>query len=124
MSARDVRKEKGWLHQAELAAGASGFVDHALERLDAGDGLYGDRWTQLGLQALVGELLEEAADLGSWGVLALEALEQEQGFEDAERDFIETTLRAAILWGAYSHQALELARCHLRAPGTRAGDRG
>jgi hypothetical protein len=110
---RDPAGERVWLERAELEAGASGFAEHALRRLAAGQELYGDRWAQLGVDRLVGEMLEEAADLGSWGVLALEALEHEPDLDGPQGELIATTLRAAILWGAFAHHALKLARGHL-----------
>lgn len=113
MSSRDVAREQVWLRSAEQSAGASGFADHALRRLEAGDHLYGDRWVRIGLDALIDELLAEAADLGSWGVLALEAVERVQGVDEADRELIVAAVQATLLWGAFSHHALAIARGHL-----------
>jgi len=110
---RDETLELIWLELAEAEAGESGFAAHVRRRLAAGEELYGARWAQLGLARLVDELAEEAADLGSWGVLALEALENEPDIDPAQRELIATTLHAAILWGAYAHNALTIARGHL-----------
>ncbi len=79
MSARDRRLEAGFLAVAARAhaqAGA-GWARHAAVRLEAGEDTYGERWTTLGIEALVDELAEEAADLGAWGALARQALDLE-----------------------------------------------
>ncbi len=108
---RDSVREQAWLEAAEQDAGASGFACHVVERLLAGESVYGDRWATVGLRKLIAELMEEAADLGAWAVLALQVLG-----EQAERDLVASALRAAILWGAYAHHALALGLDHLEAP--------
>jgi hypothetical protein len=65
----------------------------------------------LPLERLIDELAEEAADLGSWGVLALERLEHVE-MSAAHRDLISATLQAVILWAAYAHKGLSIARIH------------
>ena len=104
---RDSARELRWLERAELDAGRSGFARHASQRLTAGEHAYGDRWTTLGLDRLLRELLEEAADLGAWGVLALQTLERVPGAIDAER--IAARLTAAIRQGAQAHYELASA---------------
>ncbi len=111
---RDENRELVWLGLAELDAGESGFADHAHRRLAVGEQIYGDQWARRTLGELVDELSEEAADLGSWGVLALQALEHVD-IGAAQRDLIATSLQAAMLWGAYAHRALAIARGHLDA---------
>ncbi len=114
---RQEARELLWLELAELDAGASGFAEHAIRRLAEGERLYGSHWAELGLERLVDELLEEAADLGAWGVLALQALEalelHEPNLDGPRGELIATALRAAILWGAFGHRALTIARGHL-----------
>ena len=109
---RDENRERVWLELAELDAGESGFADHAHRRLAAGEELYGDRWAHIGIERLIDELLAEAADLGAWSCLALEALEHEAGPCVAERELIASALWAVQLWGAYAHHALAIARAH------------
>lgn len=100
------------LDVAERQAGGSGFADHAERRLEAGERAYGHRWTEVGLPTLLAELLEEAADLGAWGVLALQALEAEPTLGAAERDLVEVALNAALMWGAFAHKALVIVSGH------------
>lgn len=119
-SCRDPRAEQRWLVVAELSAGQSGFTRHALMRLDAGQQAYGEGWTARPVDELLGELAEEAADLGAWGVLALQALELGR-LDRTVRARIADLLRDAILAGAQAHRALvdarrELAHAHANAP--------
>jgi len=102
-AARDPESERHWLENAELLAGPSGFVEHVTRRLALGGSAYGNRWTELGLRRLLVELSEEAADLGAWGVLALQALEREPA---ADNDAIARMVQRAILAGARAHVAL------------------
>ncbi|MGN6867073.1 MAG: hypothetical protein ACTHMY_01590 [Solirubrobacteraceae bacterium] len=121
-SLRDRESERHWLDAAELDIGRSGFAEHALSRLAAGEEAYGDRWSVIGLDQLLGELREEAADLGSWGVLCLQAVELEE-LEGAggAGESIATRVRAAILFGAYAYVALGLAQDELSAVRRRGG---
>lgn len=69
---RDLERE------AELLAAAApegGWAAHVRQRLALGEREYRDRWRERGALALVLEALEEAADLGGWGVLAQQALD-------------------------------------------------
>lgn len=112
--------ERGWLEQAELEAGRSGFTEHATQRLDAGDAVYGDQWAGRGVDELLIELGEEAADLGSWGVLARQALELETALEPDARAQIAIRVERAIELGAHAHRELVRARLELkRATGPR-----
>jgi hypothetical protein len=103
------------LERAEAEAGESGFAAHALCRLVAGEGLYGDRCAQLGLSQLISELATGAADLGSLSAASLQALDREIDAASPHCEFIGTALRAAVLFGALSYKALILARDHLPA---------
>lgn len=111
---RDRERERSWLEHAELAGGRSGFVEHALGRLSAGDSAYGDRWAQLDVDQLLIELAEEAADLGSWGVLALQALDCDQGLSAATRGQLATRLERTLALGARAHHELARARLELK----------
>lgn len=111
---RELERERLWLERAELHAGRSGFAEHATARLAAGERTYGDRWARLGLVRLLAELGEEAADLGAWSVLALQALELAELPPDS-REYAATRLHAAILCGAHAHHALSGASRELRA---------
>lgn len=106
---RNLSKEKTWLKRAELDAGAASFAAHTIARLEAGGDAYGERWAELGLERLISELGEEAADLGGWGVLALQALDLDHAVGATRRASIGTRLHAAILAGARAHRQLELA---------------
>jgi hypothetical protein len=59
------------------------------------------------------DLSESAADLGSFGVAALQALDHAIDTASPHRELIETALGAAVLFGALSYKALTLARDHL-----------
>jgi hypothetical protein len=107
---RDERRERCWLEAAELRAERSNVAAHANRRLAAGERAYGNRWTELGVVRLLTELAEEAADLGAWGVLALQALEHDTGIRTTQRDAIANALHDAILYGAHAHAALTRAR--------------
>jgi hypothetical protein len=119
MSPRKIRnesRERFWLQGAERGAGRSGFASHALMRLAAGERAYGDRWAGMGIDHLLGELSEEAADIGAWAVLALQALEREGELGASDDEWIAARLRAAILWGAYAHYEVLRARPELHTP--------
>jgi hypothetical protein len=75
-----------------------------------------DGWN-LASCALIDELAEEAADLGAWGVLALQALHHDLALSSDDREWISRRLSAAILWGAYAHLELSRARAGLESPG-------
>ncbi|MGH3049136.1 MAG: hypothetical protein ACRDLK_03180, partial [Gaiellaceae bacterium] len=94
--ARDEGRERLWLARAERAAGASEFAGRAALRLALGDLAYGHRWAELGLDRLITEVAEEAADLGAWGVLALQALERDPSRDLAGDGPIGRRLHGAI----------------------------
>jgi hypothetical protein len=110
---RDLETERLCLERTEFHAAARTFAAHALDRLAAGEDVYGDRWTTLGADRLLVELLEEAADLGAWGVLPLQALEHDPELPPVVRDRVATGVRGAILCGAHAHATLERARVEL-----------
>jgi hypothetical protein len=100
------------LELAETEAGESGFAAHALCRLAAEEDAHGNPGAQHDLLRLIGELAQSAADLGSWGVASLQALDREIDAGPG-RELIESALRASIVFGALTYQALVLARDHL-----------
>ncbi len=107
---RDPKREDDWLSLAELRAGRSGFTEHALMRLAAGERAYGDRWAARTVDELLGELTEEAADLGAWGVLALQALSAKDAAGGRRSRRVAEQLEAAITCGAEAHSLLIQAR--------------
>jgi hypothetical protein len=106
---RNVAQEVKWLEHAELEFNTTSFSEHALRRLDAGAADYGDRWVTTSIEKLISELAEEAADLGGWGVLALQALARSD-LGGQERDEIATNVLAAIAFGARAHREMTSAR--------------
>jgi hypothetical protein len=112
-STRDLATERDCLQRAELKAGRSGFAEHAVNRLAAGAATYGDRWATLGVARLLIELTEEAADLGAWGVLALQALERDDTLPRTSRARLGARLERAIACGARAHRELQRARLEL-----------
>jgi hypothetical protein len=75
---RNKRLEHQLLSTAELANGAgSGFTAHAVYRLKLGESTYGDGWRALTPRQLLGTIGEEAADIGAWAVLAVQAIAAE-----------------------------------------------
>jgi hypothetical protein len=99
------------LESTEAEAGKSGFAAHVLCRLATWGQIHEDQ-AQFGLSRLINELSEVTADLGSWGVVSLQALDHEIAVGPG-RELIENTLRASILLGALAYKALTLARDHL-----------
>jgi hypothetical protein len=100
------------LELAEGEAGESGFAAHALCRLASEEEAHSKRPD---LPGFINELAENAADMGSRGVLSLEALDHTVDAASPHRELIETALRASILLGALAYKALMLARDHLPA---------
>ena len=105
MSLRDQQREQRFLSDA--ARGHEPFVQHATARLDAGEEPFGDSWAWIGIRRHVDELLEEAADLGSWAALADQALDREQEPADVDRARIRAVLELVARRGAQAHQALK-----------------
>jgi len=107
---RDRDHEGVFLGRA--AAGHTPFAVQASERLERGEMLFGDGWRERGIAELVRELLEEAADIGAWGALA------DQAVDDAEpaSATIVAALTIAAWHGARAHEALTLAASVIEAP--------
>lgn len=120
---RDKRAERRWLLIAELHAGQSGFARHALARLAAGQLAYGDQWATRAPDELLRELTEEAADVGAWGVLALQALERDHNLDAHTRRRVCRDLEATLLDGARAHEALVTARRTLADRSSNGGAR-
>jgi len=111
VSARDLRLEAVFLAVAARAHGqaGAGWARHARVRLEAGEDTYGERWSTLGTEALLGELAEEAADLGAWGALARQALDHEP-VDAATLHRLAAALDRAAEAGAAAYAALLDAR--------------
>ena len=100
--------------EAQFLAYAAGldddaFVRHATDRLRSGQRLYGDRWTVLGPRQLLLELMEEAADLGAWGALLIQAVDSEESLSSADRERLRSAARCSARHGAQTHRVLERA---------------
>jgi hypothetical protein len=104
---RDPERERTFLDAA--ARGHHPFVTQAQVRLEAGEELYGTSWAWIGVRRHLAELLEEAADLGSWAALADQALDHERDLSDVDRQRIAGVLAAAAEQGARAHAALTVA---------------
>ena len=104
MSARDLDREQRFL--TDLARGHDGFVRHATARLAAGEDLYSDSWAWIGVRKHLGKLLEEAADLGSWAVLADQAADVDPRLSDVDRERVRAVLALVARLGAQAHEAL------------------
>jgi len=105
---RNRGRERRLLLSAERDAGPSGFAAHALRRLELGEVLYADRWAGEGIERLLEELLEEAADLGGWACLALAALEADPPPVARRRDVV-ASVAYAIGDGARAHARIAAA---------------
>jgi hypothetical protein len=103
------------LEFAEAEAGESGFAAHALGRIAARDG----QGEKLDLRRVIHELAQSVADVGSWGVLSLQALDHAVDAASPHRQFIESALRAAVVFAALTYKALILAQDHLPAEADR-----
>lgn len=104
--ARDRGVEREWLESAERAASPSGFADRARRRLEVGERSYGDRWARAGLPRLLGELAEEAADLGASSALAVQALALDVRLDSAARRELRSLLDQVSRAGAAAHAAI------------------
>jgi hypothetical protein len=105
--ARQALRERAFL--TEAARGHAPFIAEAQARLEAGEELYGDSWAWIGIRRHLAELLEEAADLGAWAVLADQALDRDHELSDLHRQQISAVLAVAARCGAQAHQALTTA---------------
>jgi hypothetical protein len=120
---RSEARERALLTVAELQAGESGFVAHAARRLIDRERVSDDQGTVHDLDRMLRELSDASADMGAWAVLALLALEQQPELDGARRQLIATALRAAVLWGACAHRAIEIAGKHVDGQGSGPGAR-
>jgi hypothetical protein len=102
---RDPGRERQFLATA-VGEQRSAFVTEAQTRLTAGEQLYGDRWATVGIRRLLGELVEEAVDLGAWAALAEQAVDLEPGLSDVRADQIRGVLALAARRGAQAHDVL------------------
>lgn len=107
MTRRDPQREAAFL--AEAARGHQPFIEQATARLAAGQEIFGDSWAWIGLRRHLTELLAEAADLGSWASLALQALDCEPGLSDTDRERVVAVLAATARHGARAHALLSAA---------------
>ncbi|MCW2951030.1 MAG: hypothetical protein JWQ48_200 [Conexibacter sp.] len=105
MAERDRYRERRWL-EGVTATVPNGFVAHARDRLEMGEALYGARWATAGIAQLLAELAEEAADLGAWSALALQALDGGH-LDPLVRVGIVGQLSAIARAGAEAHAAVE-----------------
>lgn len=105
--ARDLPCERAFL--AAAARGHHPFVAQAQARLEAGEELFGDSWCWIGIRRHLTELLEEAADVGSWAALADQALDVDPSLSDLHREQIRAVLVLAARHGAQAHEALTRA---------------
>ena len=105
--ARQAAREHRFLTDA--ARGHAPFIAESQARLEAGEELYGDSWAWIGIRRHLTELLEEAADLGAWAVLADQALDRDPQLSDQDREQIRAVLAGAARHGAQAHQALTTA---------------
>lgn len=105
--ARDHHRERRFL--AEAARGQRAFVDQCESRLEAGEEQFGSSWAWIGIRKHLVELLEEAADLGAWAVLADQALDRSHELSALHRDQIRAALADTAHRGAQAHAAVDRA---------------
>lgn len=119
---RDPGRELALLRDAvaDLGAGDLAFVDHALQRLTDEHDLDDDALAQLGFEPLLSALEDRAADIGACGVLALEALDAESDLSEPMREHLRIVVHVSIALGAYSYQAMTIARLDLAEKGQRS----
>lgn len=107
MTSRDRDREQRILTNA--GHGRAPFIEQARARLEAGEERFGSSWSWIGIPRHLTELMEEAADLGSWAVLADQALDLEHGLSDDAREQIRQALHRAAELGAEAHKVLDAA---------------
>jgi hypothetical protein len=107
MTRRDTQREHVFL--TEAARGHDSFVAQCEARLEAGEERFGDSWAWVGIRRHLTELLEEAADLGSWAVLADQALDHDQALSDLHKEQLRSVLAVASHRGAQAHELLSQA---------------
>jgi hypothetical protein len=106
-AARDTQREHAFL--AEAARGHDRFVAQCEARLAASEDRFGSSWAWIGIGRHLTELLEEAADLGSWAVLADQALDHDQTLSDLHKEQIRAVLVVTSRRGAQAHELLSQA---------------
>jgi hypothetical protein len=107
---RDRDYEQRFL--VDAGRGHEPFAMQATARLAAGDETFGDSWGWIGIRRHLDELLEEAADLGAWSVLASQALDREPNLSDVDRQRLASMLAVVAAQGARAHRTLTAAvRC-------------
>ena len=116
MGTRNLGLERSWIGEAGRGLDER-FTSHVHRRLAMGDQMYGDRWQALGLERLLTEITEEAADLGAWAVLALQALDLTEA-GSSERRALAGGLMVAARAGAQAHAAIVEAAEALVSKGT------
>lgn len=104
VSLRDLDRERRFLRDAARAHAP--FVEHASERLAAGEEPFGDSWAWIGVRRHLAELLEEAADLGAWAALCEQALDRELELAAEDRQRLRAVVQIAARAGAEAHEAL------------------
>lgn len=107
--ARDLKRERVFLHAAAGFVTPEGFVEHAELRLEEGETAagYGNRWAEIGIRAFVKELREEAADLGAWAALADQALTVED-LHPATAAHVRAALQSIARRGAQAHHQADV----------------
>ena len=111
MSARNLKREQRFL--TEAARGHDPFVRHATARLEAGEEPFGDSWCWIGVRKHLAELLEEAADLGSWAALCDQTADHDPRLSDVDRERVRAVLALVARLGAQAHEALDGVSCVL-----------
>jgi len=74
----------------------------------------------IGVKKHLTELLEEAADVGSWSALAEQALDLDLVLSEQHRQQIRAVLRTAARHGAQAHESLTIALDSLSATSSKA----
>ena len=88
------------------------FAAQVAERLAMGEAAYGSRWREMGIERLLIEVSEEAADIGGWGTLAAQAPDLPDLDPDgtAIRHLIAAMRHAALAFAALEVAAEEIDR--------------
>lgn len=88
------------------------FADQVAERLAMGEDAYGTRWQEMGIERLLAEVTEEAADIGGWGTLAAQAPDLPDLDPDgtAIRHLLAAMRHAALAFAALEVAAEEIDR--------------
>jgi hypothetical protein len=81
-----------------------------LIRLFQGAAAYGNQALECPLDDLLGEIQEEACDIGGWGALAHQVLAAREDLDTGDRELIGQALRDAAAAGARAHARIAQAR--------------